>query len=164
MANRSWRTAAFAACFAAAALTGGGIAARRVIDGRDRAIELAGAEVAGLEDEVVREFVRTRRLSEILRHPCSDSAADAGSIDARIAAWAPGPGLAAINQGAAHGVRPEMRFTIFRGDRFVGSGVVLQAARDWATIRIDTAAFEPEAGDEASNRVPLASIGPPVGR
>lgn len=86
------------------------------------------------------------------------------AVDAKVMSYSSSAGVAIINQGKDHGVLLGMKFTIYRGERFVASAVVREVHRDWAAIEIRLKHLEPQVGDDASNHLIMSASRPKRGQ
>jgi Skp family chaperone for outer membrane proteins len=73
-------------------------------------------------------------------------------VRGKIIACSAAAGMAILNQGENHGAKTGMPVTIFRADRFVASGNISEANRDWSAVRLIRVQVLPRPGDEVTNR------------
>jgi hypothetical protein len=83
----------------------------------------------------------------------SPLASQTKSIDGKIITYSATAQTAIINVGKDMGVVTGMKFTVYRGDTYVGVLVVRDVARDWSAATVDTKVLEPTAGDDVSNQI-----------
>jgi hypothetical protein len=83
------------------------------------------------------------------------------AIDGKVMSYSAQAGVAIINQGKDSGSLVGMKFTIYRGDKFVATGIVKETARDWSAITIELKYVEPQVGDDVSNHILMSTTRPP---
>lgn len=85
-------------------------------------------------------------------------------VDGKVMSYSPSARVAIINRGRDDGVILGMKFTVYRGDRFVGSATVKEAQREWSAIEIHLKHLEPQVGDDVSNHILMNAVQPQPGK
>jgi hypothetical protein len=133
-------------------------------------LERFAKDLANLEERHVSTVKVKRRLEEQLEElerrgfDISFGGVPLRPVDGKVMTYSAQAGVAIVNQGKDHGVMLGMKFTIYRGNQFVATAVVKEAAREWSAIQIDLKHNEPMVGDDASNHILLSATRPPPGR
>lgn len=125
-------------------------------------LERVGKDLANLEKRHIDTVKTKRRLEDKLEH-LERMGFDISfgppqkAVDAKVMSYSPQAGVAIVNQGKDHGVMLGMKFTIYRGDKFVASAVVKEAQREWSALEIQLKHMEPQVGDDASNHMLMSA-------
>lgn len=124
------------------------IAAQR-LDLQSVSNDLCATELSKLQAE--RELRDLRRSSEF--NPPSRA------VDTRVLHWSKEAGILILGQGSANGCAPGMKFTIYRGDKFVASALIDDVGQKFSFAKIHLQRLEPAIGDDASNHILMSSNG-----
>jgi hypothetical protein len=129
-------------------------------------LERVAKDLASLEERhvvVVKDKRKVEETLEELRRRGFDitSGLPQKAVDGKVMSYSAQAGVAIINQGKDSGVLVGMKFTIYRGDKFVATGIVKETARDWAAITIELKYIEPQVGDDVSNHILMSTTRPP---
>ena len=118
--------------------------------------------LAGLEQQHVKlardQDTAQRQLAELARLGVDIEAYQklpAKPLDGKVVAVSDKVNLVVISVGEDDGVQVGNKFTIFRGDKFVGQIVIEKAERDWSSGRIhdEIQADAVQIGDSVSNAI-----------
>jgi hypothetical protein len=128
-------------------------------------LERVAKDLASLEERhvtVVKDKRRVEETVEELRRRGFDvtSGLPIKAISGKIMSYSAQAGVAIINQGKDAGALVGMKFTIYRGDKFLATGHVKETARDWSAITIELKYLEPQVGDDVSNHILMSSTRP----
>lgn len=83
----------------------------------------------------------------------SASESETNPLDGKIVAYSAQSETAIIDRGKDHGVLVGMKYTVYRGDRFIATGIVKETAKDWSAMIIEMKSDQPQAGDEVSSQI-----------
>jgi hypothetical protein len=89
----------------------------------------------------------------ILPWASSSSERESNPLDGKIVVYSAQSETAIIDRGKDHGVLVGMKYTVYRGDRFIASGIVKETAKDWSALTIEMKSDQPQAGDDVSSQI-----------